>query len=160
MTRKKRGQRSANEGIQARDVKAEVIAVGRGAHAVKTDGHSGGSVTITLGAGATFTGDVVTAQRVERTLRVAQGVASPQLRRSLEELIGQTGKLLERLEPAERQNEVARSLETLVEEASKPTPDKRWYQLSSEGLIDAAKTVAALTEPVTSAVKAVLALLL
>jgi len=159
MTRKKRAQQTKNEGIQAHVVKAEVLAVGSGARAVKSGGHTGDRVTVTLGAGATFTGDVVTAQRIERTLRAAQDAPDAEMRRSLEQLIVHVGKLIESLDSGERKNEVSRSLQTLVEEASRPAPDKRWYQLAAEGLISAAKTVAALTEPVTSAVKAVLGLL-
>lgn len=61
--------------------------------------------------------------------------------------------------PEGQRPKVARSLRTLTEEAASAQPDRRWFQLSAEGLIDAAKAVAAFTEPVTAAVKAVLAFL-
>ena len=55
--------------------------------------------------------------------------------------------------------ETADDLEKLVEEAIKPKPNKRWYSVSIEGLIQAAENLDKLGEPVVSLSKKVLSLL-
>lgn len=61
--------------------------------------------------------------------------------------------------PEARQQEVVRDLRSLAEEATSPTPRRKWYEVSAEGLLDAAKSVAALGGPVTQSVKVLLDLL-
>ena len=144
---------SVNRGIQG-NVTAGNVAVGPGARAT-----SDNRVTITLGPGATFSGDVRTAQRIEHTLATAREEPRPDAKARLEELVLQVGKLVEALEADRDKQLVTRSLETLVEEARSDNPKRKWYEVSGEGIIEAAKAVASLTGPVTAAVKGVLALL-
>ena len=61
--------------------------------------------------------------------------------------------------PADVQEKAAKNLEKLTKEATSPKPDRQWYEVSAEGLLDAAKAVAGMAAPITSAVKAVLSLL-
>jgi hypothetical protein len=49
-------------------------------------------------------------------------------------------------------------LQALVTEATKAEPRRKWLKLSGEGLIDAAKTVASMTKPITTAVAGLLKL--
>jgi hypothetical protein len=61
--------------------------------------------------------------------------------------------------PAEQAAEAADDLEKLVEEATKPKPNKKWYSVSIDGLIKAAENLDKLGEPVISLSKKVLSLL-
>ena len=61
--------------------------------------------------------------------------------------------------PDDKANEVTGDLQTLVDEAEKDEPRKKWYQLSGEGLIEAAQAVGSLGKPVIDATNAVLKLL-
>jgi hypothetical protein len=90
--------------------------------------------------------------------RVKQSDAPDDLKAKLLDL----GKLVEQLvakAPPEAQEQAAKSLDVLTKEATSKKPDRRWYEVSGEGLIEAAKTVADMAAPITTAVKAVLALL-
>ena len=61
--------------------------------------------------------------------------------------------------PVEKAAEAADDLNKLVEEATKPKPNKKWYSVSVEGLIKAAENLDKLGEPVISLSKKVLSLL-
>jgi hypothetical protein len=55
--------------------------------------------------------------------------------------------------------DAADDLERLVDEAIKPKPNKKWYSVSVEGLIQAAENVEKVGEPVINLLKKVLSLL-
>ncbi len=59
----------------------------------------------------------------------------------------------------EQAAEAGKNLGELVEEASKPKPNKEWCSVSAEGLIKAAKNLDKLGEPVINLSKMVLSLL-
>ena len=61
--------------------------------------------------------------------------------------------------PTEQAAEAGDDLEKLVDEATKPKPNKKWYSVSIEGLIKAAENLDKLGEPVISLSKKVLSLL-
>ena len=61
--------------------------------------------------------------------------------------------------PAEKAAEAADDLNKLVEEATKPKPNKKWYSVSIDGLIKAAENLDKLGEPVINLSKKVLSLL-
>jgi len=61
--------------------------------------------------------------------------------------------------PTEQAAEAADDLEKLVDEVTKPKPNKKWYSVSIEGLIKAAENLDKLGEPVISLSKKVLSLL-
>ena len=61
--------------------------------------------------------------------------------------------------PAEQATEVAEDFGKLVEEATKPKPNKKWYSVSIEGLIKAAENVEKVGEPVINLSRKVLSLL-
>jgi hypothetical protein len=107
------------------------------------------------------TGDfnVVTAQNIQDSFNKASapGVADT-LKEKLQALTVEVGKLAAQLPPEEAEK-VSRDLQTLATEVTSKSPRKAWYELSGQGLIDAAKTVAAMAGPITKAVKAVLSVL-
>jgi hypothetical protein len=118
------------------------------------------NTTIQLG-NVTVTGDfnIVTAKRIENSFNKTSEAGVPDaLKRELQELVVKVAQLTKVL-PADHAEKAAQDLETLTSEATSKTPRKRWYELSAEGLIDAAKTVAAFAAPITQAVQAVLALI-
>ena len=59
---------------------------------------------------------------------------------------------------AETMEEVAGNFKTLAQQAAEPKPIKSVLQVTGQGLVDAAKTVAEMIGPVNAAVKGVLAL--
>jgi hypothetical protein len=61
--------------------------------------------------------------------------------------------------PDAKAEAVANDLSTLTSEALASAPRRKIYEVSAEGLMEAAKTVAGMAEPITRAVKVVLALL-
>jgi len=89
---------------------------------------------------------------------VAQSSAPQDLKAELEKLNQAVAEMVKLL-PEEKQREVAQDLKTLTDEATSSSPRKKWYELSAEGLIEAAKAVGEAATPVITAAKAVLALL-
>lgn len=75
----------------------------------------------------------------------------------LKALHAETAKLIEALPDKDEAERTARNLRNLTEEATAKKPDRKWFEVSAEGLLEAAKAVASLTAPVTAAVRAVLA---
>ena len=53
-------------------------------------------------------------------------------------------------EPAAKAKE---SLEILLKEAAKPKPDRRWFDLSADGLKEAAASVAAMTPSIVAVIE-------
>ena len=58
-----------------------------------------------------------------------------------------------------KRSEAQQDLSNVVAEATKDQPRRRWYELSAEGLIEAAKTCGEIATPVVKAVKTLSALL-
>lgn len=119
----------------------------------------GDLVSITLG-NVTVTGDfnVVTATNITNSFnKAAQAPVDAQLKERLQALALEIANLAKAL-PAEEAEKVSTDLGVLTTEVTSKKPRKAWYELSAAGLLEAAKTVAAMTGPVTTAVKAVLAL--
>ena len=62
--------------------------------------------------------------------------------------------------PPDIQEKAAKHLDVLTKEATATKPDPDYFNVSANGLIEAAKTVAEMAATIATAVKAVLALLL
>jgi hypothetical protein len=114
--------------------------------------------TITL-KNSTIQGDFtsVTAHTIQDSFNKAAASSSP-LKVPLQDLSEEVTKLASEL-PKDQAEAAARDLASLTSEALSPSPRKKAYEVSAEGLIEAAETVATMTGPITKAVKAVLALL-
>jgi hypothetical protein len=109
----------------------------------------------------TVAGDfnLVTAQNIQNSFNKAAGAEIQEpLKDALKDLTAKVAELAKQMTP-EQAETVSKDLATLTAEAVSKEPRKPWYDLSATGLLDAAKTVAHMTAPVTAAVKAVLALL-
>ncbi|MCI5130497.1 MAG: hypothetical protein D3904_02990 [Candidatus Electrothrix sp. EH2] len=115
--------------------------------------------SISIGNGATVHGNTIAGSTIQNSFNtVAQSSAEPALKTALEQLCRQVEQMLPDL-PEEKREEVTEDLESLVKEATKEKPRQKWYELSAEGLIDAAKFCAGMAVPVTTTVKSILALL-
>jgi hypothetical protein len=118
----------------------------------------GDNVTVTtvkIGDGNTFHGDVIAAGKIQNSFNKAvESDISEETRNAVKELTIVVGKLCEHLESSEAQT-VSRDLETFVNEATAEKTRANWLKITGEGLIEAAKTVAIMAEPVATAVKAV-----
>jgi hypothetical protein len=115
--------------------------------------------SITIGDGATVHGNTIAGSTIQNSFNtIAESAAEPALKAELERLCQQVEQLLPQL-PEEKREEAAQDLDSLVKEATKETPRKKWYELSAEGLLEAAKTCAGMATPVTATIKSILALL-
>ncbi len=76
-----------------------------------------------------------------------------ELRKALEALEQHAQPLLKELSNDEDKEAAARKLETFVKEASSKRPDKGMLEVTSKGLIEAAKTVARMAPPIIATVE-------
>jgi hypothetical protein len=114
---------------------------------------SGGSVTninignITIGDGANV-GDIVLASEIQKSFNKAEAAdIQTELKETLKQLAEAVNVMSNQL-PGERAAEAVEDLTRLVEEATKPAPNRKWYSVSIEGLIKAADNVEKVGEPV------------
>ena len=103
-------------------------------------------------------GNVINAQ-VGQTLtdctNMIQQQAPGERKDLLEELQEQVQRLLKAL-PAEKQDEipqVAENLELLVKQATSEKPNRKWYSVSAEGLLEAATFVKDFSEGIAGTIK-------
>jgi hypothetical protein len=111
--------------------------------------------------GSTIHGNVntVAAEVIRDSFNHVEGsAAGDEMKTALRDLHAAVGEMLKTL-PPEKQKETARDLAALAQEAVSPTPRRKWYELSAEGLLEAARTVGEMAAPVVTAVKAVVGLL-
>ncbi len=130
----------------------EVIVVASETNSITA--HPGSNVIASQGSGThTLTGEI-------------KAVLAPKERESLEAELLKLTVLVEQLvaqlpvHDEAAKVKVDRALTTLKQEATSKTPDRAWYDISVKGLLEAAKAVASLTEPITASVKAVHAILI
>lgn len=105
------------------------------------------------------TGDIVTATTIQDSFKIIHGSqADSSVKGELRRLCTAVEQLLPHI-PEAKQPEVTQDLTNLVAEATKEQPRRRWYELSADGLIEAAKTCGAIATPVIDTVRKVLTLL-
>jgi hypothetical protein len=113
---------------------------------------------VSVGSSATFHGDFVVATSIQDSFNKAQSASDPALRDLLQNLCKQVEQLLSQIPPETRKS-VSQDLSTFVAEASSDKPRRQWYELSANGLIEAAKACAGMASPIVTTVKTVLSLL-
>jgi hypothetical protein len=117
------------------------------------------NVNVTGSVGGNVQVNQLVADQISNALNtIQQSTASDDLKAKLTQLHALVDQLAKKA-PPDAQSKAAKNLEALTKEATSAKPDPAWYQVSADGLIEAAKTVAEMTGPITTAVKAVLALL-
>lgn len=88
-----------------------------------------------------YNGNLVVAKTIENSFNVMNDSgADDALKAQLEELHVTIGTLAEKLDPAKAE-QVARDLKSFTEEVTSPEPRRKWYEVSGEGLVEAAKAV-------------------
>jgi hypothetical protein len=137
----------------ATNIFAETIMVSSGGIV----GGSGNQV-VNLAAGASIHGPVVNGVIRDSFNVIEKSNASTELKAELTNLTTLVAQMVEKLDK-ERATEATRDLKALTEEATSPTPRRRWYELSSAGLLEAAKFVGEFAGKLTASVGAVTKLL-
>jgi hypothetical protein len=131
-------RRDSFEGIHIREAKVICDTV------LKIQAHEvnmSDNVTITIGDGNVFNGDAFIGNRLRDIYtKVKKGENNNQLRSTLEGLTVAITKMTEGMPKADAER-VVNDLQTLSNEAVSPSPRRKWWQLSAEGLIEAAKAV-------------------
>jgi len=108
-----------------------------------------------IGDGNVFHGNVVTAQHIQGSFNtIEKSKVDDELRELLKQLTNSVTAMCNKLPPEDGER-AARDLETLVTEAVSPQPRKKWYELSAQGLLDAAKSVGEIAAPVIATIKAI-----
>jgi internalin A len=98
-------------------------------------------------------------QRIQDSFNKADAAdIQAELKATLKQLADAVAVMTKSL-PAEQAAEVTDDLSKLVDEATKPTPSKKWYSVSIDGLIKAAENVEKVGEPVINLSRKVLSLL-
>jgi hypothetical protein len=109
---------------------------------------------------STISGDVVVAKSIKESLnKIASAETSNDLKVTLAKLVEAVGVMSKEL-PNEMKEEVADDLEKLVDEASKKSPNPKWYKVSIDGLTKAAENLGKLGKPVVDLAGQVFVLLM
>jgi hypothetical protein len=108
---------------------------------VKGDVGYGYKQEIKVGDHATFYGDIVAGDYIRDSYnRAAESDKSEELKELLKELALAVGNLTGEL-AEEKAKEVADDLETFTKEAVRENPRRKWWELSAEGIKEAAQSV-------------------
>jgi hypothetical protein len=120
------------------------------------DIHIGGNVQ---GSNIVSGNNNVVNQQIQNSFNKAD---SADIQAELKETLKQLATAVEAMSkalPAEQATEAADDLGKLVEEATKPKPNKKWYSVSVDGLVKAAENIGKVGEPVIDLSRKVLSLL-
>lgn len=114
---------------------------------------------IKIGDNVKFMGDFIVANTIQDSFnKISSSAASDEIKEKLKQLTEAVTDMCNHLSQ-EKAREAARDLETLTSEALSDKPRRKWYKLSAQGLIDAAKTVGQVAAPVISIIGSLLPLL-
>ncbi len=109
---------------------------------------------------STVHGSVVAAESIKESFNTIEKASmQDDLKEQLKQLTQAVNTMIATL-PKEQAEEVADDMKSLIEEAVKPVPRKKWYSLSIEGLTKAAENLGQVGEPVLKLAAKVSALLL
>jgi hypothetical protein len=117
---------------------------------------------IKIGNNNTISAPVVIADSIQNSFNVLKDVPSDDVRSLLEELLTSVTELSKKV-PAEKSADaesMARDVETLVKEASSSKPRRQWYEVSLDGLKQAAINIGDLADPIMGIVSKLFPLLL
>jgi hypothetical protein len=117
-----------------------------------------GNQVVNVAAGASVHGPIVNGVIRDSFNTIERSSAPPELKAELTNLTTIVAQMVEKLDK-ERATEVTRDLKALTEEATSPTPRRKWYELSSAGLLEAATFVGEFAAKLTGSVAAVTKLL-
>lgn len=116
--------------------------------AIHTESVNMSKISVTLGDGTFIHGDFIVATSISNSFNKANSAdISEDLKDLLKELSRQTGIISEQL-PEEIASEAARDLEALTAEVTSKKPRKQSWELSLNGLKNAAKTAGEIGKPI------------
>jgi len=119
----------------------------------------GDKIELKLGDGATIFGDFIVANSIKNSFdKVANSKIDDELQILLKKLTISVGKMLEYLS-VEDGKSVAKDLDRLIDEAASEKPDKRWWQVSVDGLKKAAETIGEIGKPILEVLSNIVAIL-
>ena len=111
------------------------------------------------GSNIIFGDNNVVTQKIQNSFNKADTAdIQAELKETLKQLADAVAVMAKSL-PDEQANEATDDLSKLVDEATKPNPNKKWYSVSIDGLIKAAENVEKVGEPVINLSRKVLSLL-
>lgn len=115
---------------------------------------------VDVGPGAVISGNFVVATTIADSFKtvIAEAKGTSELREELARLCSQMDGLMPAL-AEDKRTEVKKDMETFVTEATKAEPRRKWYELSAEGLIDAAKACGELALPIIATVQRIVSML-
>jgi uncharacterized protein YjbI with pentapeptide repeats len=111
----------------------------------------GDAIGASIGARASVTAHdiIIFKQAVDHNL--AQSKATDEIRVLVNQLIQQLQAIAEKI-PADKARQMGADAETLSKEMAQPAPRRKWYELSIEGLKDAATAVGEVGKPILETV--------
>jgi hypothetical protein len=124
----------------------------------------GGNVTNTYQIGNITIGnaskvDIILANEIKKSFnKVDKADIQPELKETLKQLTAAVDAMNQSL-TKEQAAEVTDDLTKLVDEATKPMPNRKWYSVSIDGLIKAAENVEKVGDPVLNLSRKVLSIL-
>ena len=126
------------------------------AQVAKIGGDTMTNYNVTISGSNNTVGDIVVAEKIQNSFNKADAsTLGKEQKENLAKLHQQVLDLSKQL-PPDQARQVAGDLESFTNEVTSPAPRRKWYELSASGLIDAAKTVAAMAGPITTTVTAIL----
>jgi hypothetical protein len=127
---------------------------------------TGGNVT-NIYVGGNFDGNLTvgdhnqaTTNNIVESIKKAESSSIPPELMETLKLLGEAVDLMNKILPKEQATDTTENFSKLVDEATKPIPQKKWYSVSIEGLIKAAENVEKVGEPVINLSRKVLSLLM
>ena len=121
----------------------------------------GGNVT-NIYVGGNFDGNLTVGNSNQSIKDSYNKITSAKIDTELKETLKQLAEavaVMAKSLPSEQATEATEDLSKLVDEATKPAPQKKWYSVSIDGLIKAAENVEKVGEPVINLSRKVLSLL-
>jgi hypothetical protein len=118
---------------------------------------------INIGKGATVTAPVFIAETVENCFNtLTASDVDKELEALLKQLLLEVAELSKKVaqENFQSAETMARSAESLVKEATSSKPRRKWYEISVEGIREAAKSIGDIAKPVLDVVSRLAPLLL
>ncbi len=115
---------------------------------------------ITIGPGTQITAPVVVAEQIERSFnQIARPSLDGGAKTLLEQLLKQVAEIA-KTAPAQISVELADNAESLSKEVARTKPRRKWYELSVEGLKEAAAAVGEVGKPILETIAKLLPLLI
>jgi len=128
-----------------REIKAEVMNMSQ--------------ISVTLGNDVVIKGDFVVANKIKDSFnKVDSSNVQEDLKEILKNLTTTVGQLTEQL-PKEQAEQVVNDLQVIMNEATSSKPRRRWWELSVEGIKEAALTVGIIGKPVLTCLEKLIPLL-